>query len=91
MWMIGQIILGAGSVWFNGKLFGGGMKAKALWKYHRLSGYLLFPLMLITAHLGGAWSNWATMNSPWVIRFLAFTIAPLLAIGGLCARARSVR
>ncbi|KAH6918801.1 hypothetical protein BKA70DRAFT_1088725 [Coprinopsis sp. MPI-PUGE-AT-0042] len=91
MWMIGQIILGAGSVWFNGKLFGGGMKAKALWKYHRLSGYLLFPMLLFTVHLGGAWSNWATKNSVWAIRLLAFTVAPILVVGGLYARTRSVR
>ena len=34
-WLLLQIFLGAGSVWFNGDLFGGGMKAKSLWKYHR--------------------------------------------------------
>jgi cytochrome b-561 domain containing protein 2 len=90
MWMVGQIILGAGSVWFRGQLFGGGMKAKALWKYHRASGYLLFPLLLFTVHLGGTWSTWATNNSAWSIRLLAFTIAPLLVVGGLYARARSV-
>ena len=30
-----QICLGAGSVWFNGWLFGGNPKAKFVWKYHR--------------------------------------------------------
>jgi len=33
--MIIQIFLGAGSVWNGGSLFGGGTKAKAVWKYHR--------------------------------------------------------
>lgn len=35
VWFLFQIVLGAGSVWADGVLFGGGMKAKALWKYHR--------------------------------------------------------
>lgn len=30
-----QLFLGAGSVWYQGALFGGGMKAKSVWKYHR--------------------------------------------------------
>lgn len=34
-WLVFQIGLGAGSVWFGGALFGGGLKAKTLWKYHR--------------------------------------------------------
>lgn len=36
IWILFQVFVGAGSVWFGGKLFGGGMKAKAVWKYHRL-------------------------------------------------------
>jgi len=36
VWVLFQVFVGAGSVWFGGKLFGGGMKAKAIWKYHRL-------------------------------------------------------
>jgi hypothetical protein len=28
-------MLGGGSVWFGGAAFGGGMKAKMIWKYHR--------------------------------------------------------
>lgn len=35
IWLAFQILLGAGSVWFDGALFGGGLKAKGLWKYHR--------------------------------------------------------
>ncbi|KAG1835731.1 hypothetical protein EV424DRAFT_21757 [Suillus variegatus] len=34
-WLVGQVILGGGSVWYGGAAFGGGMKAKMLWKYHR--------------------------------------------------------
>lgn len=36
VWVLFQVLVGAGSAWFDGKLFGGGMKAKAVWKYHRL-------------------------------------------------------
>lgn len=35
LWMWVQAALGAGSVWFGGQLFGGGAKAKAVYKYHR--------------------------------------------------------
>ncbi|KAF5386876.1 hypothetical protein D9615_001682 [Tricholomella constricta] len=34
-WLLVQVGLGGGSVWFNGAAFGGGAKAKAVWKYHR--------------------------------------------------------
>lgn len=33
--MVGQMLLGGLSVWFGGRAFGGGMKAKSVWKYHR--------------------------------------------------------
>ncbi|TFK25039.1 hypothetical protein FA15DRAFT_668912 [Coprinopsis marcescibilis] len=89
MWLIGQVLLGAGSVWFKGKLFGGGAKAKSLWKYHRLSGYVLFPLMLFTAHLGGAWSLWAEKSIPWILRLLTFTILPVLVVVSIYGRVRS--
>ena len=35
VWILFQVFVGVGSVWFDGRLFGGGMKAKAVWKYHR--------------------------------------------------------
>jgi len=35
IWIVLQISVGAGSVWFGGTLFGGGAKAKAIYKYHR--------------------------------------------------------
>ncbi|KAL0947339.1 hypothetical protein HGRIS_013458 [Hohenbuehelia grisea] len=52
VWILLQVALGGGSVWFKGVAFGGGAKAKAVWKYHRLSGYLLFPLLLFVGYLG---------------------------------------
>lgn len=35
VWALLQVFVGAGSVWFDGILFGGGMKARSMWKYHR--------------------------------------------------------
>ncbi|KAG1749085.1 uncharacterized protein EDB91DRAFT_1344748 [Suillus paluster] len=89
VWLMGQVILGGGSVWFGGAAFGGGMKAKMIWKYHRLSGYILFPLLLITAHLGGAWSTWVTSHSYLVVRFVAYTVAPIAALVAIYARVRT--
>jgi len=88
VWLLLQIFLGAGSVWFNGALFGGGMKAKSLWKYHRLSGYLLFSCLLFTVHLGGAWSNWGAKHSIWFVRFLAYTLSPAVILVALYQRVR---
>jgi len=87
-WMFVQMALGAGSVWFNGAAFGGGAKAKAVWKYHRLSGYVLFPFFLATAHIGGAWSDWMLMSTSQVTRIFGYVIAPLAIIVGLWSRAR---
>lgn len=108
-------MLGGGSVWFNGRLFGGNPKAKVVWKYHRyvwrslqlgflldlsdrlryvlcnsLSGYVLFPLFLLAAHLGGAWSNWSVGNSAYVVRLLAFTVSPIVLFAAVLVRVRSV-
>lgn len=33
--MLVQVALGGGSVWLNGRLFGGNPRAKHVWKYHR--------------------------------------------------------
>ncbi|ROW17067.1 hypothetical protein VPNG_01075 [Cytospora leucostoma] len=35
-------------IWGVPGVFGGVEEAKALWKYHRISGYLLYPLVLAT-------------------------------------------
>jgi hypothetical protein len=88
-WLVGQVILGGGSVWYGGAAFGGGMKAKKLWKYHRLSGYVLFLLLLSTAHLGGAWSTWVTSHSQPVVRFIGYTVAPIVAILAIYSRVRT--
>ncbi|KAF7338642.1 Cytochrome b561 domain-containing protein [Mycena venus] len=87
-WIFIQVLLGGGSVWFGGAAFGGGSKAKAIWKYHRLSGYVLFMLLMLTAHIGGAWSNWGIKYSPWSMRVLAYGASLLACITGLYIRVR---
>lgn len=89
IFMVLQIALGGGSVWFNGKLFGGNPKAKNVWKYHRVSGYALFPLFVFTAFLGGAFSGWSEKHSVFIVRLLAFWVAPAALIGAVVARVRT--
>jgi len=88
LWMVGQILIGAGSVWFRGAAFGGGMKAKSLWKYHRASGYILLPLFLYAAHLGGAWSTFSNSHASHIMRILTYTVAPLVALIAVYSRVR---
>jgi len=87
-WIFIQVLLGGGSVWFGGAAFGGGSKAKAIWKYHRLSGYVLFMLLMFTAHIGGAWSNWGNKYIPLSMRVLAYGVSLLACIAGLYIRVR---
>ncbi|KAH9030671.1 hypothetical protein EDB85DRAFT_1415624 [Lactarius pseudohatsudake] len=87
-WLLVQVLVGAGSVWFGGAAFGGGHRAKLVWKYHRLSGYLLLPFLLTTVHLGGAWSTWMTMTSAFVVRLVVYTLAPLGILAALYSRVR---
>jgi len=87
-WLVVQAFIGAGSVWFGGALFGGGTKAKLVWKYHRASGYLLFTMLIFTAHLGGAWSSWSVGSNSFALRLLGFTIAPLVILVSVYSRIR---
>jgi hypothetical protein len=50
-YLVIQLIFGSASVNAPG-LFGGVSKAKALWKYHRLSGYVALMLAWATAEYG---------------------------------------
>ncbi|GAC99250.1 hypothetical protein PHSY_006850 [Pseudozyma hubeiensis SY62] len=58
-----QAALGAASVWWKGKLVGGESKGKKLWKWHRLSGYVLVGLFLLTAALGVVETTWGKGKS----------------------------
>jgi len=87
-WLVLQSALGAGSVWFDGAAFGGGHKAKLVWKYHRLSGYILLLCLLVTVNLGGAWSSWTSSNSAYIVRLVAYTLAPLGILASIYSRVR---
>ncbi|KAH9998140.1 hypothetical protein BJV74DRAFT_825571 [Russula compacta] len=87
-WLIFQAALGAGSVWFGGAAFGGGLRAKLVWKYHRLSGYILLLVLLTTINLGGGWSTWVSENSSHVVRLIAYTLAPLAILLSIYSRIR---
>jgi cytochrome b-561 domain-containing protein 2 len=67
-----------------------GMPAKIANTFRRLSGYVLFLLLLSTAHLGGAWSTWVTSHSQPVVRFIGYTVAPIVAILAIYSRVRLV-
>ena len=86
--MIAQILLGGLSVWFDGAALGGEAKAKRVWRYHRASGYLLFPMFLLTAAIGGNYSDWVTGHANLGVRILVYTIAPIVMVIGLWSRAR---
>ncbi|KAF9262203.1 hypothetical protein L218DRAFT_868192 [Marasmius fiardii PR-910] len=87
-WLLFQVVLGGGSVWFNGAAFGGGARAKAVWKYHRLSGYLLFSFMLLTVNLGGAWSHWGQRNFSYTTRMLIYVVSPASILTAVYGRVR---
>ncbi|VDC07143.1 unnamed protein product [Peniophora sp. CBMAI 1063] len=86
--LVAQAAFGASTVFFDGKVWGGSAKAKIWWKYHRLSGYIVIPLMLLTIHLGGAWSTWVQMHTAFIVRLFAYTLAPIVVACGLVARIR---
>ncbi|WVQ68178.1 uncharacterized protein L199_006384 [Kwoniella botswanensis] len=82
IWVVAQASIGAASVWGGGKAFGGEEKAKRVYKYHRLSGYLLITLMLFTIHLAGIHSDWANGRGYTNLRILAYYVGlPLIWLG----------
>jgi len=85
-WMLVQIAIGGGTVWFGGRLFG--RNPKALYKYHRASGYPLLVLFLLVVHLGGAWSSFAMKNMSLLSRFVVFLVAPAMVAFGIATRIR---
>jgi cytochrome b-561 domain containing protein 2 len=87
IWLVIHASLGATSVWAP-SLFGGVARAKAIWKYHRISGYLLLPFMFLTAHLAGAWSTWVVMNTSYADRVITYTILPIVILVGVFVRVR---
>ncbi|KIY43679.1 hypothetical protein FISHEDRAFT_53131, partial [Fistulina hepatica ATCC 64428] len=90
VWILIQIAVGGGSVWFGGALFGGGGRAKRIYKYHRLSGYTLYILLWVTCHLGGQYSHWSSTYTLFPLRTLAYTICPIIVVGAVAVRIRCV-
>ncbi|KAL7420796.1 hypothetical protein Q5752_004749 [Cryptotrichosporon argae] len=85
-WVVVQAGIGAASVWCGGKAFGGGDKAKRVYKYHRISGYALITLFTITAFLAGAYSDWAIGRGKTFVpaRVAAFYVGlPLIWLGAI--------
>ncbi|OCF40525.1 hypothetical protein I317_05695 [Kwoniella heveanensis CBS 569] len=81
-WVLVQAAVGAASAWGGGKTFGGGEKAKRVYKYHRLSGYLLITLMLATVYLAGIHSDWANGRKHTALRVAAYYVGlPLIWVG----------
>lgn len=54
----------------------------------RVSGYVLFPVILLTSHLGGGWSSWVVHHSDEFVRLVAYSVAPLLILAGVYSRVR---
>ncbi|GAA5895052.1 cytochrome b561 domain-containing protein [Sporobolomyces salmoneus] len=79
-----QALFGAVAV-FAPSLVGGPGKAKSLYKYHRMSGYIGFGLLLTTPVLA-LWSDWVVNNSSQAERnligvgYIMVTIAVVLRI-----------
>jgi len=88
IWLVVHIVGGGLSVWNNGSAFGGKDKGKAFWKWHRLSGYLLFPWLLFTIHLAGGYADWVVGHTTSAQRTWIYTILPIVTIAGLFVRVR---
>ncbi|UZJ57104.1 hypothetical protein CBS101457_006424 [Exobasidium rhododendri] len=63
IWAWLQVAIGIAVSSFHGKLVGGVRRAKGLYKWHRLSGYILLPLFLFTAFLGATQTSWSQQNA----------------------------
>ncbi|KAL7413933.1 hypothetical protein BDY24DRAFT_369915 [Mrakia frigida] len=70
-------------------VLGGKAKAKSFFKHHRASGYVVLPLMLFTAHLGGAHSTWALGSAGFGWRVAAYWVGLPMIVAGLALRVRA--
>ncbi|KZV84066.1 hypothetical protein EXIGLDRAFT_299763 [Exidia glandulosa HHB12029] len=87
LWLVAQVVLGGGSVWFNGKLFG--RDPKRMWKWHRASGYALFLVFNAVLWLGVYYTSPVLTNSSSFFTLLVvYNIAPLAVMFGIYSRAR---
>lgn len=60
------------------------------WFVDRLSGYLLFPFLLVTMHLAGGHADWVRMKTTGTERLWIYAILPVIAFIGVAARLRYV-
>lgn len=80
-----QALIGGFAHYFSSSM---GIKATRYYKYHRLSGYILLPLILVVAHLGGSWSDWMVGHSSLTLRIAAFDVGLALVAMGVVMRIR---
>ncbi|GAK64673.1 cytochrome b561 [Moesziomyces antarcticus] len=80
-----QAALGAASVWGRGRMVGGEAQGKKLWKWHRLSGYVLVVMFAATAVLGVVETTWASKNAS-MAQTLLVVVALALAVVALAIR-----
>ncbi|GBB92046.1 hypothetical protein RclHR1_19590002 [Rhizophagus clarus] len=85
-----QTIAGSTLVNFPG-VVGGVAKAKSMYKYHRISGYLVLSLIWLTA-LGGTGADWtkSQFDHPWVW-LLATGMVLVGIIGGIKSNKMKIR
>ncbi|KAG8987474.1 hypothetical protein FRB93_004501 [Tulasnella sp. JGI-2019a] len=83
-----QVLIGGGSVWFGGRVFGGEDRAKAIYKYHRISGYVIVVLLLVTIHLSGGYADWVVGHTSKTERVIFYTVLPVLTLFGIGWRVR---
>lgn len=54
---------------------------------HRLSGYILFPLLMVTTALGGA-SHWAQKLLPASVRLIIYGVGSAVVLAAVMVRMR---
>ncbi|KAI8142186.1 eukaryotic cytochrome b561-domain-containing protein [Fennellomyces sp. T-0311] len=86
IYLLLQVIFGL-TIAYVPNLFGGVAKAKQLWKFHRMSGYLLLVLVWITALLG-AHTDTMYNNLPKPGLVWGYYIALILVAVGIAGRVR---
>jgi hypothetical protein len=66
------------------KVFGSVSKGKAIWKYHRASGYFVWTLILVNSVLGTQ-STWfiGVWDNTWI-----WVVLAILAFAGVATRIR---
>lgn len=69
------------------RLVGGEARAKAMWKFHRISGYTTLLLLFVTPALAIGWSDWVVGHSSRTER-VAMLAGLGLSLVGVVARVR---